>query len=86
MRAAPTPALHTIRHPIRHLRRTPPVALHAAARDHHHLRSPAMEGQKQELKRLAVFCGSNSGANPAYAAAARALGQEMARQGAPPAA
>ena len=31
--------------------------------------------------RVAVFCGSNSGARPSYAQAARALGTEIARRG-----
>jgi uncharacterized protein (TIGR00730 family) len=34
-----------------------------------------------ELKSLCVYCGSNAGADPAYAAAARALGGAMARNG-----
>jgi uncharacterized protein (TIGR00730 family) len=33
------------------------------------------------IKRLCVFCGSNSGASPAYEAAARAMGQALARRG-----
>ena len=33
------------------------------------------------MKRVCVFCGSNSGARPAYAAAARALGQAIAERG-----
>lgn len=33
------------------------------------------------MTRLAVYCGSSPGANPAYAAAARALGAEMAARG-----
>ena len=32
------------------------------------------------MRRLAVYCGSSMGANPAYAETARALGQEMARR------
>ena len=33
------------------------------------------------MKRVCVFCGSNSGANPAYAQAATALGRLLAEQG-----
>ena len=33
------------------------------------------------MKRLAVYCGSSMGADPAYADTARALGHEMARRG-----
>ena len=33
------------------------------------------------MKRLAVYCGSSMGADPAFADAARALGEEMARRG-----
>ena len=33
------------------------------------------------MTRLAVYCGSSPGADPAYAAAARALGREMAARG-----
>jgi cytokinin riboside 5'-monophosphate phosphoribohydrolase len=36
---------------------------------------------KQKIARLAVFCGSRSGARPSYAAAAAELGAEMARRG-----
>jgi uncharacterized protein (TIGR00730 family) len=35
----------------------------------------------QKINALCVFCGSQTGTNPAYAAAAAALGQEMAVQG-----
>lgn len=34
-----------------------------------------------EIRRLAVFCGSNPGARPDYAAAARALGTLLAQRG-----
>lgn len=34
-----------------------------------------------ELRRVCVFCGSNPGADPAYAAAADATGAELARRG-----
>jgi len=33
------------------------------------------------MKRLAVYCGSSMGADPAFAATAKALGEEMARRG-----
>jgi uncharacterized protein (TIGR00730 family) len=33
------------------------------------------------MNHVGVFCGSQSGANPAYAAAARGLGAELARRG-----
>ena len=33
------------------------------------------------MKRLAVYCGSAMGADPAFASLARALGEEMARRG-----
>ncbi len=33
------------------------------------------------MKRLAVYCGSSAGTDPAFAATARALGEEMARRG-----
>jgi uncharacterized protein (TIGR00730 family) len=33
------------------------------------------------MKRLAVYCGSSPGADPAFADAARATGEEMARRG-----
>jgi uncharacterized protein (TIGR00730 family) len=35
----------------------------------------------QEIKSICVFCGSMSGARPEYAAAARELGELLARQG-----
>ncbi|MET0291028.1 MAG: TIGR00730 family Rossman fold protein [Steroidobacteraceae bacterium] len=34
-----------------------------------------------QVKRLCVFCGSSAGANPAYLAAARALGEAIAARG-----
>lgn len=40
-----------------------------------------MNGNGGGLKRLCVFCGSNSGAREVYREAARALGTEMARRG-----
>ena len=33
------------------------------------------------MRRVCVFCGSNAGANPAYAAGARQLGEELTRAG-----
>lgn len=33
------------------------------------------------MKRLAVYCGSSIGADPAFAGAAKAIGEEMARRG-----
>ncbi len=33
------------------------------------------------MKRICVYCGSNPGASPAYAAAARSLGRELALRG-----
>jgi hypothetical protein len=33
------------------------------------------------MKRLAIYCGSSLGSDPAFAAAARATGEEMARRG-----
>ncbi|HVM51067.1 MAG TPA: TIGR00730 family Rossman fold protein [Candidatus Acidoferrum sp.] len=33
------------------------------------------------LRRVCVFCGSNRGGNPAYAAAAEALGRDLVRRG-----
>ena len=37
--------------------------------------------EARALKRITVFCGSNPGARPVYAEAARALGKEMAARG-----
>jgi predicted Rossmann-fold nucleotide-binding protein len=34
-----------------------------------------------EIRSVAVFCGSHSGRNPAFAAAARALGRGLAAAG-----
>jgi predicted Rossmann-fold nucleotide-binding protein len=34
----------------------------------------------QQIKSICVFCGSMSGARPEYAAAARELGELLARQ------
>jgi hypothetical protein len=34
-----------------------------------------------KFRKIAVFCGASTGANPAYMAAARELGAEMARRG-----
>ena len=33
------------------------------------------------MKRLAVYCGSSMGSDPAFAETARALGEEMAKRG-----
>lgn len=35
----------------------------------------------KQFGKVAVFCGASSGADPRYVAAARALGDEMARRG-----
>src|SRR3954453_23242983 len=35
----------------------------------------------RRVKRIAVFCGSNHGARPAYTAAARSVGELFAREG-----
>jgi uncharacterized protein (TIGR00730 family) len=40
-----------------------------------------MTSSKQPLRRVAVFCGSASGTNPAFAAEARALGAAIAAAG-----
>jgi len=40
-----------------------------------------MAGQGKGLRSVAVFCGAHSGRDPAFAAAARALGQGLARAG-----
>jgi uncharacterized protein (TIGR00730 family) len=37
--------------------------------------------QPMQTRRLCVFCGSATGSNPAYAAAARALGTQVVRRG-----
>ena len=42
---------------------------------------PAAEGSPQNLRRLAVFCGSNSGTDPVFAETARRLGQLMLDRG-----
>jgi uncharacterized protein (TIGR00730 family) len=36
---------------------------------------------KRRIRNICVYCGSNTGNDPAYAAAARQLGQEMANEG-----
>lgn len=41
----------------------------------------AITASPTQLKSVAVFCGSNFGASPEYADAARALGTEIARRG-----
>ena len=35
---------------------------------------------KRRIRNICVYCGSNTGSNPAYAAAARQLGQTMAKE------
>jgi uncharacterized protein (TIGR00730 family) len=35
---------------------------------------------KRRIRNICVYCGSNTGTNPAYAAAARLLGQTMAKE------
>src|SRR5262245_36953345 len=42
-----------------------------------HKSSPAA---RRRVRNVCVYCGSNVGSNPAYAAAARALGATMARE------
>jgi uncharacterized protein (TIGR00730 family) len=42
--------------------------------------SPRTDG-KSRIHNICVYCGSNSGANPAYAEAARELGRRMAKDG-----
>ena len=37
-------------------------------------------GGKRRIRNICVYCGSNTGTNPAYAAAARLLGQTMAKE------
>ncbi|HEX8281548.1 MAG TPA: TIGR00730 family Rossman fold protein [Chthoniobacterales bacterium] len=46
-------------------------------------RSPATAQRDNApvIRRICVFCGSNSGSDPAYAAAARAVGRLFAREG-----
>ena len=43
--------------------------------------SQDMSAQDKGLRSVAVFCGAHSGRDPAFAAAARALGQGLARAG-----
>ena len=40
----------------------------------------ANSGANRHIRNICVYCGSNVGTNPAYAAAARQLGQSMARE------
>ena len=60
-------------------------------RQHHH-KDHAQDRMQQKVKKskpaadrlvrnICVYCGSNIGANPAYAAAARELGERMAKDG-----
>jgi uncharacterized protein (TIGR00730 family) len=46
----------------------------------HKPRKPSPEGNRH-IRNICVYCGSNIGANPAYAEAARSLGQSMAKSG-----
>lgn len=41
----------------------------------------APEAAPRQIKKIAVFCGASSGTSPEYVAAAKALGEEMARRG-----
>ena len=43
-------------------------------------RKPAGRGNRR-IRNICVYCGSNVGANPAHARAARELGESMAREG-----
>ena len=40
----------------------------------------ASSGANRHIRNICVYCGSNVGTNPAYAAAARQLGQSMAKE------
>ena len=42
--------------------------------------TPLPSGRKPPLNRICVFCGSNAGARPGYADAARELAQELAQR------
>jgi uncharacterized protein (TIGR00730 family) len=46
-----------------------------------HKTKKANSGANRRIRNICVYCGSNIGANPAYTAAARQLGQSMAQQG-----
>ena len=42
---------------------------------------PTRRESQARIRNICVYCGSNVGANPAYAAAARQLGRSMAKEG-----
>jgi len=45
-----------------------------------HKAKKANSGGNRRIRNICVYCGSNTGTNPAYAAAARQLGQSMAKE------
>ena len=45
-----------------------------------HKAKKANSGGNRRIRNICVYCGSNVGSNPAYAAAARQLGQSMAKE------
>ena len=45
-----------------------------------HKAKKANSGGNRRIRNICVYCGSNVGTNPAYAAAARQLGQSMAKE------
>ena len=45
-----------------------------------HKAKKTSSGGNRRIRNICVYCGSNIGANPAYAAAARQLGQSMAKE------
>jgi uncharacterized protein (TIGR00730 family) len=45
-----------------------------------HKAKKASSGASRRIRNICVYCGSNIGTNPAYAAAARQLGQSMAKE------
>ena len=45
-----------------------------------HKAKKANSGESRRIRNICVYCGSNVGTNPAYAAAARQLGQSMAKE------
>ena len=50
-------------------------------KDHMQQKTPkAGSGGKRRIRNICVYCGSNVGTNPAYAAAARTLGAAMAKE------
>lgn len=48
---------------------------------HHAAVTTTPAARPTELRRVTVFCGSNTGTEPAYSAAARGLGAELANRG-----